>query len=65
MSIDEYANTRRVVCDHCASELRIWYTPNLRAPARQEVGCPACRKEISLNLRATIDSVEVVWRKDQ
>jgi hypothetical protein len=60
MSIDEYANTQRVVCWHCAGKLRVWYTPNPKAPTPQEVRCPACRERIPLNLRATIESVEVM-----
>jgi hypothetical protein len=60
MSIDEYANTQCVVCKHCGSELRVWYTPNPNAPPQQEAGCPACRKGISLNIRATIESVEMM-----
>ena len=60
MSIDEYANTRCVVCEHCGGELRIWYTPNPHAPPQQEVGCPACRNGISLDIRAKIESVEVM-----
>jgi hypothetical protein len=60
MSIDEYANTRRVVCEHCARTLRIWYTPDPQANRPQEVRCPACREPIVLDLRATIESVEVM-----
>jgi len=60
MSIDEYANTRCVVCKHCGAESRVWYTPNPNAPLRQEAECPACRKEISLDIRATIESVEMM-----
>jgi hypothetical protein len=60
MSIDEYANTQCVVCEHCSSELRVWYTPNPHTAAQQEAGCPACRKGVSLDIRAKIESVEVI-----
>ena len=60
MSIDEYANTRCVVCEHCGSELRVWYTPDPDATPQQEAGCPACRKGISLHIRAKIESVELI-----
>ena len=60
MSIDEYANTRSVVCEKCGSALRVWYTPNPHAPPQQETECPTCRKGISLDIRANIESVEVV-----
>jgi len=60
MSIDEYANTRWIVCEHCGSSLRVWYTPDRQAQTPQRLGCPACRKGISLDLRAKIESVEVV-----
>jgi hypothetical protein len=60
MSLDEYANTQCVVCEHCASELRVWYTPDHLAPPSQYAECPACRKGIPLDLRATIESVEVM-----
>ena len=60
MSIDEYANTRCVVCEHCGSELRVWYTPDPHATPQQEAGCPACRKGISLDIRAKIESVELI-----
>src|SRR5215469_10750862 len=63
MSIDEFANTRCVVCEHCGSELRVWYTPNPQARPQREVGCPACRKGISLAIRAKIESVEVMPRE--
>jgi len=63
MSIDEYANTRWVVCEHCGSELRVWYTPDPAASPPKEIECPACRRGISLDVRAQIESVQVMPRE--
>ena len=65
MSIDEYSNTQWVVCEHYGSELRVWYTPNPNAPLQQKAGRPACRKGILLEIRATIESVEIDASSDK